>query len=84
MNQKLYKFIFLTLANTLDLELNKNKSKRGRKSLINDNEIYYNEFIRLLNECKKWRDLKNIASYTVYFKKFKLWSINNLFTPLKN
>ena len=79
MNQKLYKFIFLTLANTLDLELNKNKSKRGRKSLINDNEIYYNEFMGLLNEGKKWRDLKNIASYTVYFKKFRLWSINNLF-----
>jgi len=79
MFENLYKFIFLSLANTLDLELNKNKSKRGRKPLINNNEIYYNEFMGLLSEGKKWRDLKNIASYTVYFKKFRIWSTNNLF-----
>ena len=77
--QKIYKFIFLYLANIRDLEIKKLKTNRGRKSLINNNEIYYNEFVNLLKEGKQWRDLKNIASYTVYFKKFKEWSINNLF-----
>jgi transposase len=77
--QKIYKFIFLNLANNRDLEITKIKSNRGRKPLIIDNEIFYNEFIDLLKEGKQWRDLKNFASYTVYFKKFKEWSINNLF-----
>ena len=27
----------------------------------------------------KWRDIKSIASYTVFYKKFKEWSENNLF-----
>jgi hypothetical protein len=27
----------------------------------------------------KWRDIKNIASYTVFYKKFKEWNENNLF-----
>jgi hypothetical protein len=77
--KKIYKFIFLDLANKRDLEIKKIKSNKGRKPLINDNEIYYNEFINLLKEGKQWRDLKSIASYTVYFKKYKEWSINNLF-----
>jgi transposase len=77
--QKIYKFIFLNLANTRDLEINKKKSNRGRKSLITDNEIFYNEFIDMLKSGKQWRDLNKVASYTVYFKKFKEWSINNLF-----
>lgn len=77
--QEIYKFIFLYLVNTRDIEIKKNRSNRGRKPLINNNEIYYNEFIDLLRSGKKWRDLKNIASYTVYFKKFKEWSNNNLF-----
>ena len=79
MIQNLYKFIFLRLVNKLDLDINKNKSKRGRKPLINNNEIYYNEISSLLTNGKKWRNLNSIASYTVYFKKFKLWSDNNLF-----
>jgi hypothetical protein len=77
--QKIYKFIFLNLANTRDLEIKKNKSNKGRKPLITDNEIFYNEFTDLLKNGKKWRDLKNIVSYSVYFRKFKEWSINNLF-----
>ena len=67
------------LVNIRDLEIKKLKTNRGRKPLINDNEIYYNEFTNLLKEGKQWRYLKNIASYTVYFKKIKEWSINNLF-----
>ena len=77
--QKIYKFIFLNLANSRDLEIKKNKSNKGRKPLITDNEIFYNEFTDLLKNGKKWRDLKNIVSYSVYFRKFKEWSINNLF-----
>ena len=77
--QKIYKYIFLYLANIRDLEINKKKSNRGRKLLITDNEIFYDEFVNLVKNGKKWRDLNKIASYTVYFKKFKEWSLNNLF-----
>ena len=72
MFENLYKFIFLSLASTLDLELNKNKSKRWRKPLINNNEIYYNELMGLLSEGKKWMNLKNVINYIVYFTPFNI------------
>ena len=78
--ENIYKYIFLDLADKRDLLIKTNKTtNRGRKSLIKDNEIFYNEIVKLNKEGKQWRDVKYLASYTVYFKKFKEWSNNNLF-----
>jgi hypothetical protein len=41
--ENIYEFIFLFLANRLNNDKNKNKSTKGRKALIKDNKIYYNE-----------------------------------------
>ena len=71
--ENIYEFIFLFLADRLNND-KKNKGTKGRKALIKDNKI-----VNIFKKGGQWKNIKSIASYTVFYKKFKKQNQNNLF-----
>ena len=73
----IFKDIFIMYVNDLDTELQIIKNKKTTKGC---KKIYnYYSFINLLQTGQTWKSMNNICSYSTYYRKFQLWTINNVF-----
>ena len=81
-NNNIFKDIFIMYVNDIDEKLQKikdNKTKKGSKKIYNNNDFFYYSFINFMENGQSWRSMNNICSYSTYYRKFKLWTVNNVF-----